>query len=231
MRSRIRHPGDKAFQFSLYLSCNNTYKISLRSDSCLCNACYIDCECATGKPRWLGLSKYFILKHCILCCQGVSECSCNIINEWGPEKWYDSDSELQLWLDYFRNSGYNVETSESCMGFNLCKAHYVTMRTAYRARACQVCKDDTTKWFVAEKLLKLLGPLKDDYNLVPNDWVCEKCYRNIGSSKCTGNHRSRFSQVQREVLESTINDIDQYGICLIKDIINKYKLNLESTAV
>ena len=75
------------------------------------------------------------------------------------------------------------------------KLTIVTMRTAYHARACQVCKCDTTKWYVGEKLLELLGPLKDDYNLASNDWVCEKCYRDIGSSKCTGNHRSRFSQV------------------------------------
>ena len=213
MRSRIRHPGDKAFQFSLYLSCNNTYKISLRSDSCLCNACYIDCERATGKPRWLGLSKHFILKHCILCCQGVSDCLCNTINEWGPEKWYDSDNELQLWLDYFRNSAYSLETSESCMGFNLCKTHYVTMRTAYRARVCQICKNDTTKWYIGENFLELLGPLKDDYNVASNDWVCE----DIGSPKCTGNHKSRF-----------FFQVRQDGVCLIKDIVNKYKSILES---
>ena len=95
MRSRIWHPRDKAFQFTLYLSCNSAYNsMSLRSDSCFCNACYIDCERATGKPRYLGLSKYYILKHCILCCQGVYKCSCTSINEWGPEKWYDGDDEF-----------------------------------------------------------------------------------------------------------------------------------------
>ena len=94
----------------------------------------------------------------------------------GPQKWYDSDNELQLWLDYFRNSAYSVETSESCMGFNLCKTHYVTMRTAYRARVCQICKNDTTtKWYIGEKFLELLGPLKDDY-VAANDWVCKKGY-------------------------------------------------------
>ena len=107
MRSRIRHSGDKAFQFSLYPSCNNTYKISLRSDSCLCNACYIDCERATGKPRWLGLSKHFILKHTLYTVARVFLTVRAIQSmNGGPEKWYDSDNELQLslLLDYFRNS-------------------------------------------------------------------------------------------------------------------------------
>ena len=85
----------------------------------------MDCERATGKPRWLGLSKYYILHttylsmHCILCCQGMTECTCNKIKEWGPEKWYDCDSEFHQWCDYFKNSGYTVVAGESCMGYNL----------------------------------------------------------------------------------------------------------------
>ena len=232
MRSRIRHPGDKAFQFTLYLSCNSTYNnMSLRSDSCLCNACYIDCERATGKPRWLGLSKYYIFKHCILCCRGVSKCSCTSINEWGPEKWYDGDDEFQLWSDYFTNSGYRVSVGESCMGYNLCKAHYVTMRTAYRTRACKLCKNDSsvTKWTIGQTFLDMLGPLKEDYDVAPNDWVCDKCHKDIVFSKASvGNKKSRFSHVRHEVLESTIRAVDHDGACLIKDVVNNYKLMLES---
>lgn len=231
MRSRIRHPGDKAFQFTLYLSCNKTYDISLRSESCLCNACYIDCERASGKPRWLRLSKFYILKHCILCCQGVSSCTCTSINAWGPDKWYENDSEFQLWLDYFRNSEYSVMTSESCMGYSLCKTHYVNMRTACRNRACKVCGEDSsvTKWMIGQKLLELLGPLRSDYDLAPNDWVCGKCYNDIGYSRCsTGNRKSRFCQVRDEVLESTIKAIDHDGACLIKYATDKYMLILEN---
>ena len=217
MRSRIRYPGNKAFQFTPYLSCNNTYNMSLRSDSCLCNACYIDCERATGKPRWLGLSKYYVLKHCILCCQSVSKCSCSSINEWGPEKWYDSDDEFQLWSDYFTNNGYSVSTGESCMGYNLCKLHNVTMRTGYRTRACKLCKEDSsiTKWTIGQKFLDMLEPLKDDYDVAPNDWVCDKCYKDVFSKSSVENKRSRFSQVRHEVLETTIRAIDHDGACLI----------------
>ena len=39
----MRHPGDKSVEFSLFLGCNGAYNISLRSDSCMCDACYHDC--------------------------------------------------------------------------------------------------------------------------------------------------------------------------------------------
>ena len=71
---------------------------------------------------------------------------------------------IMVRLLIFRNSAYKVETSESCTGFNLCKAHYVTMCTTYRTRVCQICKNDTSEWYIGEKFLELLGPLKDDYN-------------------------------------------------------------------
>ena len=59
--SRIRHPGDKAFQ---YLSCNKAY-ISPKEDSCICNAYYMDCERATGMyyPSTTYLSTvYFVAR-------------------------------------------------------------------------------------------------------------------------------------------------------------------------
>ena len=46
-----------------------------------------------------------------------------------------------------------VMTSESCTGYNLCKAHCVTMRMAYRNRVCKLSKNDSiTKWTVGQKL-------------------------------------------------------------------------------
>ena len=107
----------------------------------------------------------------------------------------------------------------------------MNMRAVYRNRACVLCKEDsiTTKWTLGQKLLELLGPLKDDYDLAPNDWVCIKCYKDVGFPKSnTGNNRSRFSQIRHEILESIIKIIDSDGACLIKDIVNMYKLILEN---
>ena len=100
---RVHHPGERAADFNSFLCCNGAYpNIKLRSDSCLCDACYRDCTRASGKPRWLKLSEHAVYRHCILCCEGQSEdCSCKKIRDWGPPKWYDKDEELQLILQYF----------------------------------------------------------------------------------------------------------------------------------
>ena len=46
---RVRHPGERAVEFTSFLSCNGAYtNISLRSNSCLCDACYRDCTRASG---------------------------------------------------------------------------------------------------------------------------------------------------------------------------------------
>ena len=48
---RVHHPGDRAVEFTSFLRCNGAYSnITLRSDSCLCDACYRDCVRASGKP-------------------------------------------------------------------------------------------------------------------------------------------------------------------------------------
>ena len=85
-----------------FLVCNGTHNITLRPDSCLCDACYRDALRGQGKPRWVGLSKYLIYKHCFICCHGSNDCSCECISEWGPTQHFDSDNELEAWLHYFK---------------------------------------------------------------------------------------------------------------------------------
>ena len=63
--------------------------------------------------------------------------------------------------------------------------------------------------------MELLGPLKDDYDLAPNDWVYNKCYKEVGFPK-SGNNKSRFSQIMNELLENPIKIIDRDGVCLTK---------------
>ena len=74
--------------------------------------------------------------------------------------------------------------------------------------------------------MELLGPVEDDYDLARNDWVCNKCYKEIGFPK-SGNNKSRFSQIRNEVLENTVK-IDRDDACLIKDIVNNHKSILEN---
>ena len=92
MSDRVRHPGDKATEFTEYLSMGGLYNnISLREDSCMCSACYLDCTRKTGKPRWYVYSKNSVLRHCVLCC-GPGTCKCEEILEWGPQNWFDGEN-------------------------------------------------------------------------------------------------------------------------------------------
>lgn len=67
---RVRHPGERSLEFSQFLSCDGVYSsIVLRSDSCLCDACYRDCLQGGDKTRWLRLSEHALYKHRFLCCE------------------------------------------------------------------------------------------------------------------------------------------------------------------
>ena len=95
---RMRHPGDKYIEFSSYTSCQGHYSITLRSESCLCNACHRDCLRSCGKPLWLVLAKHAVCKHRFVCCDGPSSCTCDSICDWGPTQCLD-ESELKRWIE------------------------------------------------------------------------------------------------------------------------------------
>ena len=92
----MRHPGDQCVEFSDFLSCQGAYTITLRTDSCLCNACHRDCLRSRGKPRWLGLSKHIICKHCFVCCKVPTSCVCDSISEWGPVQHFNNEEIKKL---------------------------------------------------------------------------------------------------------------------------------------
>ena len=98
-KGRVRHPGVKSsVEFSLFLSCNGAHSIILRSDSCMCDACYRDCLRGEGRPRWVGLYKHYA-NTAFICCLGLNDYACECITEWGPTQHFGNQSELQLWLD------------------------------------------------------------------------------------------------------------------------------------
>ena len=143
---RVRHPGDKAAEFTEYLGMGGLYKnIILREDSCLCNACYIDCTRKTGKPRWYVYSKQLVVNHCFLCCDPSGSCQCESICGWGPSNCF-SGEKIEHWLMYFKLNKYNV--NDIC-GQMLCKRHYSVMRKEVQNRVCKMCKclsSNTDSW-------------------------------------------------------------------------------------
>ena len=122
-RGRVRHPGDKAVEFSMFLSCNGVHNIILRPDSCMCDACYRDCLRGEGKPRWIGLSKSLICKHCFICCPGTEGCSCECITQWGPTQQFH-ENEHELWHNYFQCKS-KVQSGSN--NYDVCKVHFTHM--------------------------------------------------------------------------------------------------------
>ena len=55
---RVHHPGEKAIDFTTFLSCNGAYgNISLRCDSCMCDVCYSCLLYTSPSPRDATLSR------------------------------------------------------------------------------------------------------------------------------------------------------------------------------
>ena len=219
MHKQIRHAGDKAVSFSSYVSCNGSYSIALREDSCLCNACYQDCLRPHGKPRWLSLSKYLVCKHCMLCCQGISHCACDGIVEWGPAQWYQSEDELKSWVHYFRLSGMSVADRSK----HLCKSHYVSVRKITCSRSCKACSSESSDlWHVGKTVLDAMDSPASECECSDLDWVCDGCYTSLVYPK-PGRKPCKFHKVRIDVLENCLLQLEQKGACTIKDAMVLYK--------
>ena len=173
----MRHADDKCIEFSRFLSCEGVYKITLRNDSCLCNACHRDCLRSCGKPQWLRLAKHAICKHCFVCCPGPMSCACDSINEWGPVQQFE-ENEVKDWAEVLQwDVNINIEQEQ-----NVCKRHYVAIHKAMSNRACKVCNNSSnTHWFLGKELLKEMGQttLSDHVGISELDWVCENCFNTI----------------------------------------------------
>ena len=209
---RMRHPGDKCIEFSSYLSCQGHYTITLRTDSCLCNACHRDCLRSCGKPRWLGLAKHAVCKHCFVCCEGPSSCACDTIYDWGPTQGLDT-RELERWVECMQ---WTVNTNIG-QEQNICKSHYVTMHQAMTNRMCKFCNNgNSDKWMLGKELLKELGPCTSEYSEVGvRDWVCESCFNAVVYPRSSTRRQSKYALARSEILEHALRALHTDGACMI----------------
>ena len=220
---RVHHPGERAVEFTNFLSCNGAYtNFSLRSDSCLCDACYRDCTRASGKPRWLKLSEHSVYKHCILCCEGqLEDCSCKRVLDWGPPIWYDNAEEFQLWIQYFQCTGYRIIDDGK---HSLCKSHYILVLQIICNHLCSVCKGTSSdKWTIGQNLIKGMGSSYSVTDVGADDRVCEHCYNSLVWPKSSSKKRSKFSEARSETLEYSLKTLEADGACMIKSMMNMYK--------
>ena len=227
-RGRVRHPGDRAIDFSIFLSCNGAHSITLRGDSCMCEACYRDCLRGQGKPRWVGLSKQLICKHCFICCRGPSNCSCECITEWSPKQHLE-DSELELWTKYFQcPNEVNISSSKE---YDICRVHNAKLHKIISARSCKLCETSTSsKWVLGNTLLDNIGSLKEGSEVLSDDWICEGCFNSAVYPKNTGTGCKihKFASARDEASHYTLKILGEDGACLAKSVMDKYKMLITS---
>ena len=217
----MRHPGDQCIEFSNFLSCQGVYTITLRTDSCLCNACHRDCLRSSGKPRWLGLSKHIICKHCFVCCNGPTSCACENILEWGPEQHFKND-EFKKVAEYLQ---WDISISLG-QEQNICKSHYVNMHQAITNRTCKMCNSNSSsQWMLGRELLEGLGSCANTESIGVGvcDWVCECCFNSMVYPRGGGKRQSKYVLARNEALDHAVKVLDLDGACTIRSIMDVYQ--------
>lgn len=117
-------------------------------------------------------TEHLICNHCFLCCRGDT-CSCECITEWGPTQHLD-DSELQLLLIYFKRPSNTVKVNDN-KEYDICKADNAYMHKVIVNQVCTICEGNSSpKWVLGKTLLDELGPLKEDSEVTPNDWIARE---------------------------------------------------------
>ena len=225
-KGRVRHPGDRAVEFSVFLSCNGAHSITLRGDSCMCEACYRDCTRGEGKPRWVGLSKQLICKHCFLCCRGPSNCSCECITEWSPKQRLE-DSELKLWTEYFKCP--NEVNTTSSKEYDICRVHNAQLHKIISTRGCKLCETSTSsKWVLGNTLLDHIGSLREDSEVLSDDWICGGCFNSAIYPSNTGCKVHKFASARDEASHYTLEILGEDGACLARSVMDRYKMLITS---
>ena len=211
----MRHPGDKAAEFSKYLS--NGTQITLNSKSCMCNSCYRDCVRGSDQPRWYKINlKKSTTRHCTLCC--ADNCCCGSIIEWGPSKWYGNEDNYQQWIRYFRASGDLVYNGTN---HDLCKSHYVHVQKLISSRKCKICSCDSDKWILGYDIFRS-DKVPEYTHIDATDWVCFACY----SHKQHHVKESIFVVPREQVLTYAVNKLELDGVLLLSELVDMYKTKL-----
>ena len=172
----------------------------------MCDACYRDCLRGEDKPRWVGLTKYLICKHCFICCPDQNACSCESIIEWGPTQHFDTDSDFQLWLQ----RPTDVITLNNDNECDVRKDDYAYMHKIITNRVCKICECNSSPiWKLGKNLLDELGPLKEDNEVLPRDWVCEGCFNSAVYPTSSGNKTHKFASAREGALEYTLKVLEE----------------------
>ena len=152
----------------------------------------------------------------------MNDCSCEFITEWVPTQHFDSDSEPKMWLDYFQCSSNTVQINNN-REYDICRAHYANMYKIIGTRVCKICENNASpEWVLGKSLLDALGPLKEDSEVAPSDWICEGCFKST-IYPSSGHKTHKFASARDGALDYTLKVLEEEGVCLAKCVMDKYK--------
>ena len=76
---------------------------------------------------------------------------------------------------------------------------------------------------LGKTLLDQLGPLKEDSELLPDDWICGECSTSAICPQNTGCNNHKYASARDEASDYTLKTLEEDGACLAKCVMEKYK--------
>ena len=169
------HPGDKAEEFSKYLSYNGK-QIELSKESCICMPCYQDANSNYKKtreptpiqPRWhrliqrlenepkLSCSSQKTDQHCTLCHQTWTDKNvaspCKSSSRTVPFTTWSKGQSVKFWNSVICSPPMNyVSTLKESS--RLCQSHALDLHRIYEKKKCVICKDSKSSEWTAFSIL------------------------------------------------------------------------------
>ena len=248
-KRNMRYPGNDsdATKMSRYVSFENV-SIALLSDSCICDGCQRDFERNKNNensiPRWVKIKREFYLrastrnKHCVLCCTIGEQCVCHLIDEWGPESWYQIDN-IETWRKYLQDSGI-IDHQVPRDASHVCKNHFRAIRKLVNARKCGICSNsfNDSWWKLVSEVGVELQEITEAFGLSEgslkvHDWVCKHCrlYLTDKTRLCNvleadTTSTDHITRKRAEIVKEGIEKIRHQGISFTSDIINEFKASV-----
>ena len=94
---------------------------------------------------------------------------------------------------------------------------------------CMVCENKTSsKWMLGKSLLDVLGSLREDSEILPNDWICGGCFNSAIYLNNIGHTTHKLASARDGASDYTLKILEEDGACLAKRVMDKYKALITS---
>ena len=231
---QIKHPNEHAQIFNEYLS-TETKQISLREDSCLCQACYTDAKKysklgSKREPRWVTVHRNATtpqkVNHCKLCHSEslLTSCDCNNVQRWYDYQSWSFGLKPKFWNQYMttENSGFNGKLTLFSV---LCKKHYMQFYHYKEEMKCFICSSKTNDMaFIAEQTnLQESSTITSQKRL-----VCISCHEKLNTKTTRTllekdlNSKITYITIMAKHVHSAIDVIHKRGYILRKNILQTF---------